>query len=160
MQFSRACRMLVPFTILLLIACTTPVAQNNSTLSKENIEADIATGRVTFSVEIARTLEEQARGLMYRETLGENEGMLFVFDDEQERTFWMKNTLIPLDIIFISKENNVVNVETAVPCTSDPCTRYHSAGPAQYVLELNGGRALDLGIHSGTRIIIPLHIIS
>ena len=63
-------------------------------------------------------------------------GMLFVYDDEQPRRFWMKDTLIPLDIIFINKNEEIVTIHHAIPCKKDPCTIYGSE-PAQYVLEVN-----------------------
>lgn len=92
-----------------------------------------------LNIEIARTPEEHARGLMFREELNENDGMLFIFDDEEIRYFWMKNTLIPLDIIFIDKNKRIINIEHAIPCVSASCENYVSKDVAKYVLEVNGG---------------------
>ncbi len=104
---------------------------------------------VQVDVEIARTQEELSRGLMDRPTLGENEGMLFIFSDSAPRSFWMRNTLIPLDIIFISSETKIVKILTAVPCTSEKCPLYDSELPAQYVLEVNAGFVEKHGIREG-----------
>jgi hypothetical protein len=90
---------------------------------------------IVIPVELALTPEQQARGLMFRENL--TGGMLFAYDDEKVRNFWMKNTLIPLDIVFIDKENTIVTIHHATPCREEPCTIYTSH-PAQYVLEVNG----------------------
>jgi uncharacterized membrane protein (UPF0127 family) len=99
-----------------------------------------------FDVEIASTSAQQAKGLMYRRELAEDKGMLFVFSDEAPRSFWMKNTYIPLDIIFISADKKIINIEKALPCETDICPHYASQGPAQYVLEINGGLSEKLGI--------------
>ncbi len=94
---------------------------------------------VYISAELAGTQEEWQRGLMYRTYLPENSGMLFIFPDEQQRSFWMKNTLIPLDIIFASSNMSIVDIkENFQPCEADPCPSYVSK-PAMYVLEVNGG---------------------
>lgn len=103
----------------------------------------------SFSIELAQTPEERAQGLMNREHLDSDAGMLFVFDDEQPRTFWMKNTLIPLDMIFLDSDKKVVEIKSDVlPCESDLCTMYSSL-PAKYVLELNAGIAKSRGITVG-----------
>lgn len=104
----------------------------------------------SFSVEFARTPDEWAKGLMFRESLPEHQGMLFVFDEEKPRRFWMKNTLIPLDMIFLDANKTVVFIhENAEPCEQDPCKLYPSP-PAQYVLEVNGGSAEKNGIVVGS----------
>ena len=77
---------------------------------------------------------------MFRSHLNESSGMLFVFPDEQKRRFWMKNTLMPLDIIFISSNFTIVDIkQNFAPCQTDPCETYTSKEPAQYVLEVNAG---------------------
>ncbi len=106
-----------------------------------------------FSVEIADTSEERARGLMFREELGENQGMLFVYEEEADRSFWMKNTLIPLDIIFLNSDFEVINIEQAnpEPNTSDEnLASYRSERPAQYVLEINQNRSEEIGLKKGS----------
>jgi uncharacterized membrane protein (UPF0127 family) len=108
-----------------------------------------------FNVEIANSSEERARGLMFREELGENEGMLFVYEEEADRSFWMKNTLIPLDIIFLDSNFEVINIEAAAPepNTSDGnLQRYRSDRPAQYVLEINQNRSEEIGLEKGSEL--------
>ncbi len=105
---------------------------------------------VTLKVSIADTDELRTKGLMFVSKLEENEGMLFVYSDEAPRTFWMKNTLIPLDMIFIAVNGTVVNVvENAKPCEIDPCVTYDSIHPAKYVVETNAGFAKQNGIFTG-----------
>ena len=109
------------------------------------IQAD---GRaVPFRVELALTPEEHARGLMYRSHLDADAGMLFVFDDARVQRFWMKNTLIPLDMIFIAPDRRIAGVvENAAPETE---TERMVPARSQYVLEIGGGLAARLGIHAG-----------
>jgi uncharacterized membrane protein (UPF0127 family) len=107
----------------------------------------------SFEVEIADSPEERARGLMFREELGENQGMLFVYKEEADRSFWMKNTLIPLDIIFLNSDLEVINIEKAdpEPDTSDEnLASYRSERPAQYVLEINQNRSEEIGLEKGS----------
>ena len=112
---------------------------------------------VTVKVEIARTRREISRGLMFRESLSEDQGMLFVFDNEQPLGFWMKNTLIALDIIFISEDLEIVSAQTrAPPCEEDPCPVYRSAKPAKFVVEVNAGFVEKHGISQGNRVEIKI----
>jgi hypothetical protein len=90
-------------------------------------------------VEIADSQEERAQGLMFREKLCNDCGMLFIFEQEDIQSFWMKNTLIPLDIIFINKDLTILDIFSAQPCTKDPCQSYTSEQKALYVLETNKG---------------------
>jgi uncharacterized membrane protein (UPF0127 family) len=106
-----------------------------------------------FKVEIADTPEKHALGLMYRRYLKSDYGMLFIFADDEVRSFWMKNTLISLDMIFINADRQVVDLFHSVPpCRSDPCPSYTSALPARYVLELSGGQARKLKLKVGDKI--------
>jgi uncharacterized membrane protein (UPF0127 family) len=105
---------------------------------------------VRVRVELARTPAERARGLMFREQLEPDAGMLFIYDEEQNLAFWMKNTLIPLDMIFISKDFQVVGiVENAAPQTE---TSRRIDQPAQFVLEVNAGFAAANGIGPGIEV--------
>ncbi len=104
----------------------------------------------TFDIEIADTSEERAKGLMYRESMKDNHGMLFIFDEEQELNFWMKNTLMPLDMIFFDHDYKIVHIQhDAQPCKKDPCEVFSSLKPAKYVLEVKGGTTERLGIVPG-----------
>lgn len=94
-----------------------------------------------FAVELAKTPAAREAGLMNRTSLGEKSGMLFVFDSAEEYNFWMKNTLIPLDIIWIDENLKVVAVKTAEPCREDFCEVYAPDRAALYVLEVNAGEA-------------------
>lgn len=95
-----------------------------------------------FYVELAKTQEEITDGLMYREVLDEDRGMLFIFDEEKEHSFWMKNTLIPLDIIWINKDKEVVDIKKNVqPCVQEKCEIFKPSNKAKYVLELNAGQS-------------------
>lgn len=90
-----------------------------------------------FDLEIADSDEERQQWLMYREVLSNQSGMLFVFDNEGIYPFWMKNTKIPLDIIWIDKNNIIVDIYTAQPCKEDPCQSYKPSWSGLYVLEIN-----------------------
>jgi len=103
-----------------------------------------------FDIEIADNQEARVRGLMFRDSMPADHGMLFVFESSYVQTFWMKNTRIPLDILYFDSTYKLVSVQERVPpCRSDPCAQYPSTGPAQYVLELNSGMAEKLGAKPG-----------
>jgi len=105
---------------------------------------------VRFHVEVVDTPESRAKGMMFRQAMPEDQGMFFIFEDSRRRSFWMKNTLIPLDIIFIDKNGVIRHIhhdavpqdETPIPSRADILT----------VLEINGGQAAEKGIHVGDRI--------
>jgi uncharacterized membrane protein (UPF0127 family) len=110
-----------------------------------------------FSVELAETREKQSLGLMFRDEMPDDHGMVFLFPDEAPRSFWMKNTRIPLDIFYFDKDLALVSVsENTPPCRTPRCPGYPSSGPAQYVLELNAGKAADLGVQTGD--VLELHL--
>lgn len=100
-----------------------------------------------INAELAETGEERSQGLMFREHL--EEGMLFVFETESIHSFWMKNTLIPLDMIWIGKNKQVVHLEHAVLCTTENCGLYTPSAPALYVLETNAGFVETNGVSVG-----------
>ena len=100
----------------------------------------------TFMSELADSVEAQRRGLMFRTEMGENEGMIFPYDAPDNLGFWMRNTVLPLDIIFIGPDKRILNVAEGVPYNETSVT---SDGPAIAVLELNQGRAEELGIAAG-----------
>ena len=104
----------------------------------------------SFSVEVAATPAEQEHGLMDRTSMPADHGMLFVFPVAEPQTFWMKDTLIPLDMLFFDASHRLVTIRADVlPCKADPCPTYASTAPARYVLELNAGTAAKLGLHKG-----------
>lgn len=110
-----------------------------------------------FTVEVAESQEKQALGLMFRESMPDDHGMVFIFPAEGMRSFWMKNTKIPLDIFYFDEELKLVNVsENTPPCRSSRCPGYPSTGPAKYVLELNAGKAAELGVKPGDE--LKLHL--
>jgi uncharacterized membrane protein (UPF0127 family) len=104
--------------------------------------------KVTLEVELAETDRQKERGLMERTELGENRGMLFVFDQEQTLSFWMKNTLIPLSIAYIDESGTIVDVQDMQPLDETP---HPSAEPAKYALEVNQGFFEENGINVGDR---------
>jgi len=108
-----------------------------------------------LNLEIARSEKELSDGLMFRTSMDNNKGMIFIFQDEQIRTFWMKNTLISLDIIYLDKEFNVVKIYSNTK-TNQIKEIYSSLKPSQYAIELNGGRSAELGITEGLKLNINL----
>lgn len=125
---------------LTVLICTSCMAQ----------EPHVTLAGERFYVELATTPEEQALGLMFREQLEDDRGMLFIFPVERMRSFWMKNTRIPLDIFYFDSDLKLINVvENARPCKTRNCQPLLSTAPALYVLELNAGKAAELGVHPG-----------
>jgi len=105
-------------------------------------------------LELAVTQQEVADGLMYRPALPEDRGMLFIFDADRYPSFWMKNTLIPLDLVFLDAAGSVVDIVANVPpCAADPCPTYSPRAPARAVLELAAGTASAHGIERGVAIL-------
>lgn len=103
-----------------------------------------------FTVELATDDASRQRGLMMRSALAADHGMLFVFPQMRPQGFWMKNTLIPLDILYFDAARQLVSMQQDVPpCEADPCPVYPSEGPAIYVLELPAGTAARVGIQPG-----------
>ncbi len=100
-----------------------------------------------IKVEIADTQLEQQQGLMNREYLEEDSGMLFIFTEEEEKSFWMKNTLIPLDIIFIGEDYLINDIYSVSPCETDECELF--SADAMYVLEVNKGYSEENNINIG-----------
>ena len=140
---------------LFLVSCTPAVPPHSSSSSSAvsssgeisslpveqlHLQSDMGDD-VPLTVEIARTDEDRARGLMYRTSLADDHGMLFVFDKPQELRFWMKNTKIPLEVFFFDQQGKFVSMQSMEPCTADPCPSYPSHGLAQYALEVNAGLA-------------------
>src|SRR5437588_2839058 len=107
-----------------------------------------------FTVELATTPGQMEQGLMFRKSLAPDAGMLFDYRAPSMAAMWMKNTLIPLDMLFVDQQGRIINIhERAVPGSLDPIA---AAGPARAVIELNGGTAAHLGIKPGDRVIYPI----
>ena len=110
----------------------------------------VEVGGQRYYVEIANDDDERARGLMYRDELGANEGMFFIFRESAPRSFWMLNTRIALDIVYIDSDLEIVgwSLDTP-PCRTRRCPGYPSGAPAKYVLEVNAGEMDRLGVEIG-----------
>ena len=121
------------------------------TLSNEKIDVSIYNKNVTFNVELAKTTEERKIGLMYRKKLLNNEGMLFVFPSENIIQLWMKNTHIPLDVIFISKNKVIVDIKKNMEKLSE--TIIKSKVKSKYALEFNAGLINKLDIRIGDKVL-------
>ena len=113
---------------------------------------DTSKSNIAVYSEIADNPVKRTIGLMNRSSLADNSGMLFVFDDEEKRVFWMKDTLIPLDIFFIDSRMNILDIQTMQPCKTMICHRYTSSSPAKYALEVNAGFGEKNGIKVGDKI--------
>ncbi|MEO5578849.1 MAG: DUF192 domain-containing protein [Sphingomicrobium sp.] len=130
----------------------TPVALERSAAGLDQMTLTIASGGKThcFTVEVARSLEQQQTGMMNRNSLAPDRGMIFPYDPPQTVAFWMRNTLISLDLIFIAPGGKILRVEAdAVPLSLD---QLPSGGPIEAVLELAGGRAAELGLQPGDQV--------
>ncbi len=146
--------------LVLALVAVAPVsaplrAQVPGQVSFERGELDIETagGRRHFVVELALSSDQQIQGLMFRRALAPDAGMLFLYDDDHEIQMWMKNTLIPLDMIFIRGDGTILSVaQRTVPRS---LATIPSGGPARAVLEVNGGTAARLGIKAGDRVVYP-----
>ena len=124
--------------------------QGQADVALEPLRIVTAGGPRDFSVEVMRDDQQRARGLMFRRSLGADRGMLFDFKVEQPVMMWMKNTYIPLDMIFIARDGKIVNVaENTEPLSERTIP---SGGPAWAVLEVNGGVAAKLGVKKGDRV--------
>ena len=108
-----------------------------------------------FTVEVADDAAKRERGLMFRDELAADRGMIFIHDLEEPQAYWMKNTHIPLDIFYFDHARKLVSVQQRVPPCSlgDGCPPFASEGPALYVLELNAGMAEQLGVKSGDKLV-------
>jgi uncharacterized membrane protein (UPF0127 family) len=120
-------------------------------LSRKKVEIpNTATGTLVVDAEVAASPTERERGLMYRTSMGENEGMLFVFEREKVLTFWMHNTCLPLDMIFIAADGTIVGIEENTPTLTDET--FSPGCPARYVLEVNAGWSRKNGVSAGMKV--------
>ena len=135
--------------LLAVVACASAEGHEAPVAPRVVIET-AAGARLPVNVEVARTDDERARGLMFRRALAPDAGMIFLFEESAEHGFWMQNTLIPLDMIFIDDGGRIVGiVERAAPLTTTPRT---VGVPSRYVLEVNGGWSASHGVARGDRV--------
>ena len=129
---------------------TAPAVHPASGLAVVPLTVTSGKTRHIFRVELAATAAQQARGLMFRTALGADEGMIFPMNPPRAASFWMRNTVIPLDLIFVGPDGRITNIAAnAVPYDERPLS---STGLVKGVLELSGGRAAQLGIVAGDRV--------
>lgn len=122
-------------------------------LNQDTLVVETAAGkRHRFKVDLALTIAQQAHGLMFVEKMADDYGMLFLYEVEQKLSFWMMNTLIPLDIIYVDARGEIINIQHGKPHDATPL---RSSRPALAVLEIRGGRAAELGIRPGDRLLHP-----
>ncbi|MBK3735248.1 DUF192 domain-containing protein [Azospirillum brasilense] len=152
-MIGRAARVLLGGLLMgavILLSALPAVALESFARSSLTVET-AGGGKYRFDIELAETPAQQAQGLMYREKMAADAGMLFTYDRPQPASFWMKNTLIPLDMIFIGADGRIVNIHAnAVPQSLDAV---NSAGPVKGILEINGGMSARLGIRPGDRVV-------
>ncbi len=140
--------------LVIIIAAAIFLLTQNQHSGKEQITIINSAGQqIPVYVEIADNMQTLEKGLMFRKSLPEDEGMLFVFPQSGNYAFWMKNTLIPLDAIYISENGTIVDVLQMQPCISDPCPNYVPDAEARYVLEVNKGFSGRHGITEGDKLI-------
>ena len=140
--------------LLLLLGASVTLAQQFTRFPTGELTIESAGRLHKFHVEVATTPAQLEQGLMFRRTLAPNAGMLFDFKTPSPVSMWMKNTFIPLDMLFIDPKGRIINIaERTVPHSLDPVS---AAAPARAVLELNGGTASRLGIRPGDRVLFPI----
>jgi uncharacterized membrane protein (UPF0127 family) len=142
--------------VALIAGCTqTTPSGNESSANNSGNESlsKVCFGAKCFYVELAATPEERSLGLMFREHLDPDKGMLFIYKDEEVRYFWMKNTLISLDMVWINGNREVISISKDVqPCQTSQCPLISPEQKVQYVLELNGGTSDKIGLAIGDKI--------
>ena len=140
--------------LLFLVGAPVTLAQQLARFPTGELTIESAGGRHKFTVEVATTPAQLEQGLMFRRTLAPEAGMLFDFQHPSPVSMWMKNTFIPLDMLFIDAQGRIINIaERTVPGSLDPVG---AAAPARAVLELNGGTASRLDIRPGDRVLFPI----
>jgi uncharacterized membrane protein (UPF0127 family) len=146
----RRCLMtcLLPALLIAITGCGNSADSAPSNLPVTHMRL----GNKTFTLEIADKDEDRYRGLMYRDSMPADHGMIFVFPDVIERSFWMKNTRIPLDILYLGADGTVISIHQMQPYVLKGTP---SGGAAKYAIELNAGAAADAGVHVGDRLDIP-----
>ncbi len=143
------CKFFFISAVLLLTACS---------LTPKGPAVILPSGK-QIQLELAVTEQEKEQGLMDRISLAKDSGMLFVLGAPQKVSFWMKNTLIPLDILYLDEKGTVLDILTMSPCPKEEgrCPTYPSSSPASYGLEINAGEAKELGLKTGDHLQLVLH---
>lgn len=145
--------LIVAAVALIGLAAAPALRAQLASFAKSELTIETASGPHHFSIEVAQTPQQMAQGLMFRRSLPEDAGMLFEFDHLEPASFWMKNTFIPLDMLFIAADGTVADIhERAVP---QSLQAINSDGPVLAVLELNGGTVARLAIKRGDRVVNP-----
>ncbi|HEX3861683.1 MAG TPA: DUF192 domain-containing protein [Stellaceae bacterium] len=140
--------------VVLLFAAVSPAVAQIEQFPTAPLSIVTAAGPQKFTVEVATTPGQMEQGLMFRQSLAPNAGMIFDFKVPSPAMMWMKNTLIPLDMLFVDAKGSIVNIaERTVPGSLDTIA---AAAPVRAVIELNGGTASRLGIKPGDRVVFPL----
>ena len=155
-RLGRRLALAAPLLVAAPFTVGTGAARAQGDIKFQRSSLVIVTGgrEIKFDVELALTETERARGLMFRQKLGPYDGMLFDFHQEAPVSFWMKNTLIPLDMVFIAADGTIRRVHAnAVPLSTDSIS---SEFPVRGVLEINGGSAKLLGIKPGDKVRHPI----
>jgi uncharacterized membrane protein (UPF0127 family) len=145
--------LLLPLLPLLAIGCKQGTTAGGGAATASNLPTTkVAIGNKTYTLEIAAREAVRAKGLMYRDSMPEDHGMIFVFASLEERSFWMRNTRIPLDILYLDPAGKVVSIHRMEPYVERGT---HSKAPATYAIELNAGQAGAAGVHEGDTLQLP-----
>lgn len=137
--------------ILLIILVSLTSCYSEKSTTKITFKTD--NSPISITADIADTFEEREVGLMNRPFMDKTAGMLFIMDTEELTYFWMKDTLIPLDMIFLDSNKNIVSIqENTLPCTTAECEIYPSVHPAKYVIEVNAGFVENHKINTNTKV--------
>lgn len=147
-------RTLCAIIVVTLMAALVEAAPASITFEKSALTIDATHDRFEFQVEMAVSPEQRSQGLMFRESLEEDRGMLFDFGRPQRASMWMRNTYVPLDMLFIDADGRITQIAANTQPLSDAVVA--SREPVRAVLELRGGVSAKLGIKPGDRVIHPL----
>ena len=146
------------FGILYFNETPQEVAEFDENTKHSKVYIYTTNSEIMVNVEVADTPQKQSQGLMFRENMKWDHGMLFIFDNETILSFWMKDTLIPLDMIFVDKTFRIINIiDNTLPCNIEPCPDYSSEKPVKYVLEVNAGFVETNDIEAGDFISMNLN---
>jgi uncharacterized membrane protein (UPF0127 family) len=149
MKLGPACLLLLSMVVA-VPAIAAPANCPNTGLARQPVTFVTDKGRFTYKVELAATPAQQECGLMFRKTMPRDVGMAFPFAQPRSLTFWMENTPLPLDLIFVGEDARVVSIGKGVPFTRD---LIDSQGPASRVIELNAGEAKRIGLKPGDKVV-------